>query len=120
MRGHSLDSEDLMIGSLIGWIILGLVAGLLARMLHSGRDGMGLISTIALVVLGSLIGGDLACLLRLGTSPYEPGGDGYSPPWARSFSWPEAGSALVPGCRYDEPGMRIAWHDTVVQTALTH
>jgi uncharacterized membrane protein YeaQ/YmgE (transglycosylase-associated protein family) len=63
-----------MIGSLIGWVILGLVAGFLARMLHPGRDAMGVGSTIVLGILGSLLGGGVAYLLRLGTSPYEPGG----------------------------------------------
>lgn len=63
-----------MIGSLIGWVILGLVAGFLARMLHPGRDAMGVGSTIVLGILGSLLGGGIAYLLRLGTSPYEPGG----------------------------------------------
>jgi uncharacterized membrane protein YeaQ/YmgE (transglycosylase-associated protein family) len=63
-----------MIGSLIGWIVLGLVAGFLARMLHPGRDPMSLVATIVLGVLGSLVGGGIAYLLRLGTSPYEPGG----------------------------------------------
>ncbi len=63
-----------MIGSLIGWIVLGLVAGALARLLHPGQDAMGIASTIVLGVLGSLLGGGAAYLLKLGTSPYEPGG----------------------------------------------
>jgi len=63
-----------MIGSLIGWIFLGLIAGFLARMLHPGRDTMGILPTVILGVLGSLLGGGIAYLLRLGTSPYEPGG----------------------------------------------
>ncbi len=63
-----------MIGSLIGWIILGFVAGALARLLHPGQDAMGVASTIVLGVLGSLLGGGAAYLLKLGTSPYEPGG----------------------------------------------
>ena len=63
-----------MIGSLIGWVILGLVAGFLARMLHPGRDTMGVGSTIVLGILGSLLGGGVAYFLRLGTSPYEPAG----------------------------------------------
>jgi uncharacterized membrane protein YeaQ/YmgE (transglycosylase-associated protein family) len=63
-----------MIGAVIGWIILGLVAGALARMLHPGRDTMGIGATIVLGVLGSLLGGGVAYLLRLGTTPYEPGG----------------------------------------------
>jgi uncharacterized membrane protein YeaQ/YmgE (transglycosylase-associated protein family) len=63
-----------MIGSFIGWIVLGLVAGFLARLLHPGNDPMGLVGTIVLGVLGSLVGGGIAYFLRLGTSPYEPGG----------------------------------------------
>ncbi|MDV6030187.1 MAG: GlsB/YeaQ/YmgE family stress response membrane protein [Phycisphaera sp. RhM] len=61
-------------GSLIGWIVLGLVAGFLARMLHPGNDSMGIIATIALGIVGSLLGGFVAYLLKLGTSPFEPGG----------------------------------------------
>lgn len=63
-----------MIGSLIGWVILGLVAGFLARMLHPGKDTLGIGATIVLGVLGSLLGGGIAYLLKLGTSPFEPGG----------------------------------------------
>lgn len=63
-----------MIGSLVGWIVLGLVAGFLGRMLHPGRDSMGIAPTIILGVLGSLLGGGLAYALKLGTSPYQPGG----------------------------------------------
>jgi uncharacterized membrane protein YeaQ/YmgE (transglycosylase-associated protein family) len=63
-----------MIGSVIGWIVLGLVAGALARLLHPGQDAMGVASTIILGIVGSLLGGGVAYLLRLGTSPYEPGG----------------------------------------------
>ena len=63
-----------MIGSLIGWLVLGLVAGFLARLLHPGSDAMGLLATIVLGILGSLLGGGIAYVLKLGTSPYEPGG----------------------------------------------
>ncbi len=63
-----------MIGSLIGWIVMGLIAGFLARMLYPGPDSMPLVSTIVLGVLGSLVGGGIAYMLRLGTSPYEPAG----------------------------------------------
>jgi uncharacterized membrane protein YeaQ/YmgE (transglycosylase-associated protein family) len=63
-----------MIGAIIGWMILGLVAGALARLLHPGRDQMGLGATMILGVLGSLVGGGIAYVLRLGNTPYEPGG----------------------------------------------
>jgi len=63
-----------VIGSLIGWIVLGLIAGFLARMLYPGSDPMSLLSTIVLGVLGSLVGGGIAYVLKLGTSSYEPAG----------------------------------------------
>ena len=63
-----------MIGVIIGWMILGLVAGGLARLLHPGRDAMGIWATMILGILGSLLGGGIAYLLRLGTTPYERGG----------------------------------------------
>ena len=63
-----------MIGSLIGWIFLGAIAGFLARLIHPGRDVMGFLSTIILGVCGSLVGGGIAYLLNLGATPYEPGG----------------------------------------------
>jgi uncharacterized membrane protein YeaQ/YmgE (transglycosylase-associated protein family) len=60
--------------SLMGWILFGLVAGAIARFLHPGFDSMGLLGTIMLGIFGSLLGGGVAYLLHLGTSPYEPGG----------------------------------------------
>ena len=61
-----------MLASIIGWIIFGAVAGLIARALHPGRDSMGLAPTILLGIAGSLVGGAIAWMLRLGTGPYEP------------------------------------------------
>ncbi len=63
-----------MIGSVIGWVVLGLVAGFIARLVHPGRDTMSLLATIVLGVVGSLLGGVVAYMLKLGTSPYEPVG----------------------------------------------
>jgi len=60
--------------SLIGWIVFGLVAGAIARFLHPGFENLGLGGTMMLGIVGSIVGGGLAYLLRLGTSPYSPGG----------------------------------------------
>jgi uncharacterized membrane protein YeaQ/YmgE (transglycosylase-associated protein family) len=60
--------------SIIGWILFGLIAGAIARLLVPGRDAMGWIATIALGIIGSFVGGLIAYGLRLGTSPYEPAG----------------------------------------------
>lgn len=42
---------------LIGWIVVGLIAGVLAKLLTPGPDPGGLIVTIVLGVVGALIGG---------------------------------------------------------------
>ena len=62
------------IGMLISWAVFGLVAGAIARLLHPGRDPMGLFGTMLLGILGSFLGGGVAYLLGFGTSVYEPGG----------------------------------------------
>ncbi len=62
------------IGMILGWAVFGLVAGGIARLLHPGRDPMGLFGTVLLGVLGSFLGGGVAYLFKIGTSPYEPGG----------------------------------------------
>jgi uncharacterized membrane protein YeaQ/YmgE (transglycosylase-associated protein family) len=68
------QGATIMIGSIIGWILFGLVAGLVARALHPGADAMGWGATILLGVLGSLVGGGIAYILHLGARPYEPAG----------------------------------------------
>lgn len=56
----------------IWWIIIGLVAGLLARMLMPGRQPMGWLLTIILGLIGSVVGGVIASAI-FGTNPNEPG-----------------------------------------------
>ena len=48
---------------IIGWLLLGLIAGALARLLVPGRDPMGWIGTMVLGLAGSLVGGLLADLI---------------------------------------------------------
>ncbi|MDQ4134289.1 MAG: GlsB/YeaQ/YmgE family stress response membrane protein [Actinomycetota bacterium] len=52
-----------MIGFIIGLIIIGLIAGALARLLVPGRDPMGIGATILLGIVGSFVGGFLADVL---------------------------------------------------------
>lgn len=47
---------------IMSWIVLGLVAGALAKLLMPGRDGGGWIVTIGLGVAGAFVGGYLASL----------------------------------------------------------
>ena len=53
-----------MIGFIIGLIVVGLIAGALARFLVPGRDPMSIGATIVLGILGSFVGGILADVLR--------------------------------------------------------
>lgn len=46
--------------SIIGFIIAGLIIGLLARLILPGRQKIGLVLTLVLGVVGSLIGGTIA------------------------------------------------------------
>ena len=52
---------------MIGFLIAGLVIGLLARLLLPGRQKIGLLWTLLLGVIGSLIGGTIANALRSGS-----------------------------------------------------
>ena len=44
---------------ILAWILLGLVAGALAKFIMPGRQGGGIILTIVLGVVGALVGGFL-------------------------------------------------------------
>lgn len=51
------------LGTLIGLLVIGLVAGFIARAVVPGRDAMGIGQTIVLGIVGSFIGGLLGFLL---------------------------------------------------------
>lgn len=44
---------------IIAWIVLGLVAGAIAKLILPGRAGFGWIATIILGIIGALLGGFL-------------------------------------------------------------
>lgn len=52
--------------NILGWIIIGLLAGAVAKLLMPGRDPGGIIVTILLGIAGALLGGFLATALGLG------------------------------------------------------
>lgn len=52
---------------ILGLIIVGLVIGLLARLLLPGRQKIGLLWTLVLGVLGAVIGGMIASELNVGS-----------------------------------------------------
>ncbi len=51
---------------LVYWILMGLIAGAIAKLLTPGRDPGGCIITILIGIAGALIGGFLATLLGFG------------------------------------------------------
>ncbi len=58
--------------SFMWWLIVGLVAGALARLFVPGRQPMGLLMTMILGLVGSVIGGFISSLI-FGYDPTDPG-----------------------------------------------
>jgi uncharacterized membrane protein YeaQ/YmgE (transglycosylase-associated protein family) len=54
---------------ILGWILFGLVVGIVAKLIMPGRDPGGIIITIILGIVGAPIGGFIGQALNL----YEPG-----------------------------------------------
>lgn len=48
---------------ILGWIILGLLAGAIAKLILPGRQGGGWIITLVLGIVGALLGGFLGSVL---------------------------------------------------------
>jgi uncharacterized membrane protein YeaQ/YmgE (transglycosylase-associated protein family) len=64
-----------MLGLIISLIIIGLIAGALARLLVPGRQDIGIGMTIVLGIVGSFIGGFLGYLIF-----HKDGNDGFFQP----------------------------------------
>ena len=58
------------IGTLLSWMVCGLIVGLIARMLVPGRLNISLLFTMVLGVIGALVGGFLYAQLQ--GAPSEP------------------------------------------------
>lgn len=48
------------IGSILGYVVVGLIVGVLARLLVPGRDPIGFFGTLVIGILGAVLGGWLA------------------------------------------------------------
>ncbi|MBD1805562.1 GlsB/YeaQ/YmgE family stress response membrane protein [Microcoleus sp. FACHB-SPT15] len=53
--------------NIIAWIVLGLLAGAIAKLIYPGRQGGGILLTMALGVVGAFMGGTLMTLIDTGT-----------------------------------------------------
>jgi uncharacterized membrane protein YeaQ/YmgE (transglycosylase-associated protein family) len=52
---------------MIGFLVAGLIIGALARLVVPGRQHLGILATLGLGVVGSLIGGTIATVLGTGS-----------------------------------------------------
>lgn len=55
-----------MLFDILGLIVIGLIIGALARLILPGKQSISIVATLALGVLGALIGGWIASLLGTG------------------------------------------------------
>lgn len=53
--------------NIIAWIILGILAGAIAKLIYPGQQGGGILATILLGIIGAFIGGSLYALFTTGT-----------------------------------------------------
>ncbi len=53
---------------IVAWIVFGLIAGVIAKLLMPGRDGGGFILTCILGIVGAVVGGWLATMFGIGGS----------------------------------------------------
>lgn len=51
---------------IIAWVIFGLIAGVIAKLIMPGRDGGGFILTCILGIVGAVVGGWLATMFGIG------------------------------------------------------
>ena len=58
---------------ILGWIVFGLIVGVIAKLLMPGRDPGGIIVTMALGILGAMLGGWIGQAVGF-YGPGEPAG----------------------------------------------
>jgi uncharacterized membrane protein YeaQ/YmgE (transglycosylase-associated protein family) len=73
--GSAGKRKIIMLGLIVSIIIIGLIAGALARLVVPGRQDMSILATIVLGVIGSFVGGFLGYLLF-----HKDGQDGFLQP----------------------------------------
>jgi uncharacterized membrane protein YeaQ/YmgE (transglycosylase-associated protein family) len=57
------------LGTILAWIVFGLVIGLIARAIYPGRQALSVPNTVALGITGSMVGGLIAW--ALGNRPQD-------------------------------------------------
>ncbi len=81
--------------ALIGWIIFGLIAGLIAKAIMPGKDPGGLIITILLGIAGSVIGGFIGRALFGYSRAASPSGELSQPGFLMSLVLAVIGAIIL-------------------------
>lgn len=81
---------------ILGWVLFGLIAGAIAKMVMPGRDPGGVIVTMVLGIIGSLVGGFIGRAL-LGYGTINDAGDLSRPGFLMSLVLAVAGSVILLG-----------------------
>ncbi len=109
---------------MIGFLVAGLIIGALARLIKPGKQNLGVLATLGLGLVGSLIGGLIAQLFGTG-SIWELNVIGFILAViaavlligvARGLGGQEQGSLLANGPHV--PGMSTAWEATTPRTII--
>ncbi len=53
--------------NIVAWVVLGLLAGAIAKAIYPGHQGGGILGTILLGIVGAFVGGTIGILLNTGT-----------------------------------------------------
>ncbi|MEH2174930.1 GlsB/YeaQ/YmgE family stress response membrane protein [Nostoc sp.] len=53
--------------NILAWIVLGLIAGAIAKAIYPGHQGGGIFGTILLGIIGAFVGGSLGVFFNTGT-----------------------------------------------------
>jgi uncharacterized membrane protein YeaQ/YmgE (transglycosylase-associated protein family) len=60
--------------NILAWIVLGLIAGAIAKAIYPGHQGGGILGTMILGIIGAFIGGTLYTLLTTGSLAFTATG----------------------------------------------
>ena len=66
--------------NILSWIVLGLIAGIIAKAIYPGSQGGGIVGTTILGIIGAFAGGTLFTLFNTGTLQVTAAGAGLSIP----------------------------------------
>ncbi len=58
---------ELITMNILAWIVLGLIAGAIAKAIYPGHQGGGILGTILLGIIGAFVGGSLGVFFSTGT-----------------------------------------------------